>query len=210
MARSDAGKSEAVGRGRASRLDRRLDEAILAAALAALAESGYDRMSMDDVAARAGVGKAAIYRRWSSKEMVVAEAIAHWRRQLGNVEPPNTGSLRGDLDALVDAVPQYGETYSSTMEVVLGVATAATNNPTLAAALDDLVLAQPRRIVRVVLEQAVARGEIPKSRDLSLIPDVLLGLNLIRVITGRPADRLYLRRVMDEVVVPLTAAPTES
>jgi AcrR family transcriptional regulator len=179
----------------------------LDAALAALSESGYDRMSMDDVASRAGVGKAAIYRRWSSKEMVVAEAIAHWRRKLGNVQPPNTGSLRGDIDALVAGFPEYSETYSSTMGVVLGVATAATGNPALAAALEDLVLAQPRRIMRVVLDQAVARGEIPKSRELSLVPDIVLGLTVVRAMTARPADRLYIRRVMDEVILPLATAP---
>lgn len=202
-----AGKSTEVERGRQARLDRSLDGAILEAALAALTEFGYDRMSMDDVAARAGVGKAAIYRRWSSKETVVAEAIAHWRRGLAVVSPPNTGSLRGDLDALVAAVPEYGEKDLTTMGVVVGISTAASGNPVLAAALEDLVLSQPRRMVRVVLDQAVARGEIPADREISLIPDVLLGLNMVRIMTGRPADRLYVRRMMEEIVLPLVAAP---
>lgn len=207
MARVAAGKSTEVERGRQARLDRSLDGAILEAALAALTEFGYDRMSMDDVAARAGVGKAAIYRRWSSKETVVAEAIAHWRRGLAVVSPPNTGSLRGDLDALVAAVPEYGEKDLTTMGVVVGISTAASGNPVLAAALEDLVLSQPRRMVRVVLDQAVARGEIPADREISLIPDVLLGLNMVRIMTGRPADRLYVRRMMEEIVLPLVAAP---
>src|ERR1700723_3347359 len=84
-------------------LDRSLDATILDAALAGVAEQGFDRLSMDDIASRAGVGKAAIYRRWPSKAVVVADAIAHWRRRLGPVEPPNTGSLRGDIDALIAA-----------------------------------------------------------------------------------------------------------
>ena len=88
------------------RLDRSLDAAILEATLAGVAELGYDRLSMDDIASRAGVGKAAIYRRWPSKAVVVADAIAHWRRRHGPVEPPNTGSLRGDIEALVAAVPR--------------------------------------------------------------------------------------------------------
>src|ERR1700761_7696165 len=87
------------------RLDRSLDAAILDAALTGVAEVGYERLSMDDVASRAGVGKAAIYRRWPSKEVVVADAIAHWRRRLGPVEPPDTGSLRGEIDALVADTP---------------------------------------------------------------------------------------------------------
>ena len=77
-------------------------------------------MSMDDIASRARVGKAAIYRRWPSKAAVVADAIAHWRRGIGPVEPPNTGSLRGDIDALVAAVPDLDEAEVGTMKVVVG------------------------------------------------------------------------------------------
>ena len=189
------------------RLDRSLDAAILDATLAGVAEVGYDRLSMDDVASRAGVGKAAIYRRWPSKAVVVADAIAHWRRRLGPVEPPNTGSLRGDIDALVAATPDLDDADSHMIRVVVGVATAAMHNPVLAAALDDLVLSTPRQVVRAVLDQAVARGEIPAGRDLSLIPDVALGLNVLRVITGRPVDRVYVRRVLEDVLLPLAGAP---
>lgn len=185
------------------RLDPSLDGAILEAALRTVAERGYDRMSMDDVAARARVGKAAIYRRWSSKAAVVAEAIAHWRRGHTTVTAPNTGSLRGDVDALVAAVPDVGDDSSSTVRVILGVATAAVHDPVLAAALDDLVLSIPRRIVRVVLDQAVARGEIAADRDTTLIPDALLGLNVMRLMTGRPIDRVYVRRALDQLLLPL-------
>ena len=189
------------------RLDRSLDAAILEATLAGVAEQGYDRLSMDDIASRAGVGKAAIYRRWPSKAVVVADAIAHWRRRLGPVEPPNTGSLHGDIDALVAAVPHLNDAELNTIQVIIGVATAAMHNPVLAAALDDLVLAIPRQVVRSVLDRAVTRGEIPAGRDLSLIPDVALGLNVLRVITGRPLDRVYIRRVLEDVILPLSGAP---
>lgn len=191
------------------RLDRSLDAAILDATLAGVAEQGYDRLSMDDIASRAGVGKAAIYRRWPSKAVVVADAIAHWRRRLGPVEPPNTGTLRGDIEALVAAVPDLNDAELNTIQVIVGVTTAAMHNPVLAAALDDLVLATPRHVVRAVLDHAVTRGEIPAGRDLSLIPDVALGLNVLRVITGRPIDRVYIRRVLEDVILPLTGAPID-
>jgi AcrR family transcriptional regulator len=190
------------------RLDRSLDVAILDATLAGVAEVGYDRLSMDDVASRAGVGKAAIYRRWPSKEVVVADAIAHWRRRLGPIEPPNTGSLRGDIDALVAATPDLNDADTHMIRVVVGVATAAMHNPVLAAALDDLVLSTPRQVVRAVLDHAVARGDIPAGRDLSLIPDVALGLNVVRVITGRPIDRVYVRRMLEDVILPMAGGPT--
>lgn len=188
------------------RFDPSLDAVILDAALQGLTEHGYDRMTMDDIAARARVGKAAIYRRWPSKAAVVADAIAHWRRRLGPVEPPNTGSLRGDIDAIVAAVPDFNEADLSTIKVVVGVATAAMHHPVLAAALDDLALSTPRHAIRAVLDQAVARGDIPAGRDLSLVPDALLGLNVLRVMTGRPIDRVYVRRALESLLLPLLAA----
>jgi Tetracyclin repressor-like, C-terminal domain len=94
--------------------------------------------------------------------------------------------------------------------VIVGAATAAMHNPVLAAALDDLVLSTPRRIIKVVLDHAVARGEIPAGRDLTLVPDALVGLNILRVMTGRPIDRVFVRRVLEELVLPLaTADPGE-
>ncbi len=184
-----------------------MDAVILEAALAGVAENGYDQLSMDDIASRARVGKAAIYRRWPSKAEVVADAIAHWRRGVGPVDPPNTGSLRGDIDALVAAVPDFDDADQATIRIIVGVATAAMHNPVLAAALDDLVLSRPRQLLRVALDHAVARGEVPAGRDLTLIPDVALGLNVLRVMTGRPVDRVFVRRVLEDVVLPLAIAP---
>lgn len=189
------------------RLDRSLDAVILEAALAGVAENGYDQLSMDDIASRARVGKAAIYRRWPSKAEVVADAIAHWRRGVGPVDPPNTGSLRGDIDALVAAVPDFEAADQETIRIIVGVATAAMHHPVLAAALDDLVLSRPRQLIRVMLDHAVARGEVPAGRDLTLIPDVAMGLNVLRVMTGRPVDRVFVRRVLEDVVLPLAIAP---
>ncbi len=205
-ARARRGQS---GRNLGRRFDPAVDAAILDAALAALAEQGYDRMSMDDIASRARVGKAAIYRRWSSKATVVADAIAHWRRGLGPVQPPNTGSLRGDIEALIAVVPDYETADLSTINVIVGVATAAMHNPILAAALDDLALFTPRQMLKVVLDRAVARGEIPAGRDLALVVDAALGLNILRTVTGRPVDRIFVRRVLEEVVLPLATAPVD-
>lgn len=198
--------SDTSGRQRArnaARFDRSLDAAILDATLAVVSERGYDQMSMDEVASRARVGKAAIYRRWPSKATVVADAIAHWRRGLGSVEPPNTGSIRGDIDALIAAVPALDETDIGLMRVVIGVATAATRDPVLAAALDELVLSQPRRMLGAVLHNSVARGEISPDRDVALIADAALGVYVLRAITGRPIDRVFVRRVLEDVILPL-------
>jgi AcrR family transcriptional regulator len=183
----------------------------LDAALAELAEHGYDGMTMDDVASRAHVGKAAIYRRWSSKPAVVADAIAHWRTGRGPGMPPDTGSLRGDIGAMVSAVPDYNVSDLNTIKVIVGVATAAMHDPVLAAALDDLVLSTPRHIIRSVLDRAVARGEVPADRDLSLVADAALGVTILRVVTGRPIDRVFVRRVLEDLILPLAVAtPTDA
>ena len=189
------------------RLDPSRDAAILRAALEGLAELGYDRLSMDDIAARAHVGKAAIYRRWPSKTAVVVGSIVWWREQMGTVDLPDTGSLRGDVEALVAAVPAFDDGDRSMIGVVLGVATAAMHDRALADALDEHVLARPRQVLAAVLDRAVARGEIPAGRDLTLVPDILLGMNALRLVTGQAIDRAFVRRVFDDVLLPLVTAP---
>src|SRR5258707_4158134 len=84
------------------RLDRSRDPAILNAALAALTENGYDATNMDDIAARAGVGKAAIYRRWSSKAALIADTLVYSRPDLVSNQTPGTGSVGGDVQPVVE------------------------------------------------------------------------------------------------------------
>jgi hypothetical protein len=61
----------------------------------------------------------------------------------------------------------------------------------------------PRRALREVFDRGVRRGEIPPDRDLSLVPDMIFGLNFLRSVTGKPLDRAFIRRVFDDVVLPL-------
>ncbi|ODQ84114.1 TetR/AcrR family transcriptional regulator, partial [Mycolicibacterium holsaticum] len=127
------------------RLDRSRDPAILDAALAALTEHGYDATNMNDIAERAGVGKAAIYRRWSSKAALIADALVYWRPDLLENDAPDTGSLSGDLDAVVGRVKRNDDSLVST-DLILRVALEAAKDPELAAALDDLMLFRGRRV----------------------------------------------------------------
>ena len=83
-----------VGAG-GKRLDAARDAATLHAALDGLAESGDDRLTMEDIAARAHAGKGALYRRWSSKEALVIGAVEAWRKDLAPIKLPDTGSLGG-------------------------------------------------------------------------------------------------------------------
>jgi len=183
------------------RLDRSRDPAILNAALAALKEHGYDATNMNDIAAQAGVGKAAIYRRWSSKAALMADALVYWRPDLLDNDAPDTGSLRGDFDELVERVKRNDDSLVST-DLILRVAVEASNDPELAAALDDLMLLRGRRVIGAILEQAAARGEIPADRDRSLVADVATGMSLLRVIRGQRVDAAFVREVIDTLVMP--------
>src|SRR6476469_1608721 len=82
-------------------------DAILTAAIALVREVGYDAVTMDGIAARAGVGKATVYRRWASKEALVVEALGGILRA---IPVPDTGTTRGDLLALLRvALAMYGD-----------------------------------------------------------------------------------------------------
>lgn len=189
------------------RLDRSRDPAILNAALAALTEHGYDATNMDDIAARAGVGKAAIYRRWSSKAALMTDALVYWRPDLRTDDIPDAGSLTGDMDALIErAVRNDNELITN--DLVLRVALEATHEPQLAAALDDLLLLKGRRVMSTILARAAARGEIAGDRDWSLVADVLTAMSLFRVINGQTVDAGFFRQVIDTLVLPAVSTST--
>jgi AcrR family transcriptional regulator len=188
------------------RLDRSRDPAILDAALAALTEHGYEATNMNDVAARAGVGKAAIYRRWSSKAALITDALVYWRPDLLADDAPDTGSLAGDFDVVVERAKRNDDDMI-TNELVLRVALEAVHDCELAAALDDLILFKGRRVVSAILRQAVDRGEISADRDWSLVADVLTGMGLLRVIGGQSVDAGFYRHLIDTLVLPAVRAP---
>lgn len=191
------------------RLDRSRDPAILNAAVAALTEHGYDATNMNDIAARAGVGKAAIYRRWSSKAALVTDALVHWRPDLMTDEAPDTGSLTGDFDLLVERTARNDDDLVSN-DLVLRVAVEAAHDPELASALDDLMLHKGRRVVSAILKQAAARGEVSGDRDWSLVADALTAMALMRVIGGQTVDAKFVREVIDTLVLPAVYAPVST
>jgi AcrR family transcriptional regulator len=191
------------------RLDRSRDPAILNAAVAALTEHGYDATNMNDIAARAGVGKAAIYRRWSSKAALITDALLYWRPDLMNDETPDTGSITGDFDALVERAARNDDDLISS-DLVLRVALEAAHDPELAAALDDLLLHKGRRVISAILKQAAARGEVAADRDWSLVADALTAMGLIRVMGGQTVDAKFLREVIDTLILPAVYAPVST
>ena len=181
--------------------------AIMEAALEGLAERGYDLLTMDEIAARAHAGKGALYRRWPSKAALVADAVLTWRDSLGPVTVPDTGSLRGDIEALLEVLPDFGDAEQRQVAVLLGLVTAASRDPELSALLSSVIVERPRQAVAQMLKRAAARGEIPRGRDVSLVPDLVIALNSLRFALGETLDPDFVRRVFEDLVYPLVTAP---
>jgi AcrR family transcriptional regulator len=175
-------------------------EAICDAVFALLAEVGYDRMTMDLVADRAHASKATIYRTWSDKPQMVVEAIL--QRFDGVPEIPDTGSLRGDLMAILglacDAV------NSAEGDVISGLITAAGRNPQLATALHDSLVETKKCLHQAVIGKAAARGEIPADTDPALLHEVLHSLVLSRKTwQNEPLTAEWARHVADDILLPV-------
>lgn len=172
-------------------------EAILEAALEIAREVGYDALTMDAVAARAGVGKATLYRRWSSKELLMAEAV---ERIMRSFSAPDTGSLKRDLYALmVSHLGMYRDPQGVTMLSSL-VAAMARSTPIAQAVREGFVGAR-RALLRQVLERALVRGELRRRLDVELVIDLLSGPVFYRfLVTGDPVEEQYTRRLVDTVL----------
>jgi AcrR family transcriptional regulator len=176
------------------------EEEILAATLGLLAESGYDRLTMDAVATAAKAGKATLYRRWTSKADLVVDAVSR-AKACPAPQVVDTGSLRGDLLAMSCGIG--GLTDEVPMSVLAGLVTALPREPELADAFQRLFLG-PRIAVAVeVFERARARGEISADVDVRLIATVLPSVVIHRLfLQQQDADEAFIERVVDEVVLP--------
>lgn len=177
--------------------------AIVEAALVLLAETGYDALAMDAVAARAGVGKATIYRRWSGKEDLVVDALAGI---VGRIHVPDTGSVREDLlAAMRDAVAAYeGPAHPS--RVVPGLIAEMSRNPRIAEAVRGGFMSARRQAGREVLRRGVRRGELRPDLDEELTLDLLVGPLYYRALVfGAEIDEALTVRVVDTLLRGIAA-----
>jgi AcrR family transcriptional regulator len=177
-------------------------EAVCEAVFELLGEVGYDRMTMDAVAARARASKATIYRSWPDKPELVAEALIS--RFSDTPEPADTGSLRGDLLALM---AQACEVSNSTDgDVITGVMTAAAMNPQLATTLHACMYESKQHVHEAIVDRAVARGELDSAESIPLLHEVAQAMILMRKLWAvDPLDEEFSRHVVDDVLIPLLA-----
>lgn len=171
------------------------------AMLEELAIHGYGRLSIEGVARRAGVGKTTIYRRWDSKlEMVidVVSAIA-----IGGLAPPDTGSLRGDLRAMLGAAA-LALRHPLALQIVPDLLAEAARNPQIAGTLQAALRETQFGVSAAVLQKAKDRGEIPADTDGQLALDLAIGPLYWRLAVVRAKlPSTYLDDLADRVAAAL-------
>ena len=195
-----AGRPAAIGRPRAE--DR--TPAILEAAKALLEEVGYDRLRIQDVADRAGAGLATLYRRWPTKQALVADALRFHQDAL---VPPVLEDPREDLVALLRALST--KLCGSGREVLPGLVTALRTEPELACVIRDEVMAPLRARMRA----DVARIIGPDNPQVDVLADLGPALLMFRaVLVGEDVDVDEVARgvlaLIDAMAPPDNAAPT--
>lgn len=184
----------------------RLDE-LYRGTLQLVAEHGFDRVTMDQVAEATASSKATLYRQWGSKSTLVIEALRHLAAT--TEEPADTGALRSDLAALVRG---RSTPIESEADLIASVLQAVKSDPELRAACRDRVVSVVRERLDVVVRRAVARGEVaPDNRAVAYADLVLMAPFVLRsVLDERPVDDGYLVGYLDAVLLPALTAATVS
>ena len=202
-----AEETEPVKLGR--KRDHTRDPDILAAAVDVLAECGYDGMTIDMVATRAKAGKATLYRRWPSKGELVIDAVACMKNgDLNLSQLPDTGTLRGDLIAMIK--PHSIEDGEKKLRVIAGLMSLLAHSPELAETARVSVVEPRVTAHRFLLRRAVERGEISPHCDVDNLSTVTTAMASMRVLFERkPVNREFLISLIDGVILPAVGLGAE-
>jgi AcrR family transcriptional regulator len=174
------------------------DTELLDVTLQLLQEHGYDRLTLDAVAARARASKATVYRRWPSKAELVLAAFIEGVNSFAT--HPHTGTLRGDLLELGDACREQASALAGTIRAVL---VETSRHPALNEALQTQFLEQRKALIDEVLQDAVDRGEIDAAAIDDELWDLLPGYLIFRIIMpSRPPTQETVRVLVDDVIIP--------
>jgi len=174
------------------------DKAILTASLEILLEQGYNALTIEGVAARAGVGRPTIYRRWPSKAALAVAALVE-SRQLA-IPDRDRGSLRAELIAIQRHQISLMNSPES-RRVTSGLVADLVNDPVLAETYVSEYLVPRRAVVWKVLQRAVDRGELRPDADFAFAYDLLIGPLFMRaVVWGQPLSRQAAEHTADAVL----------
>lgn len=172
---------------------------ILNIVLAVMRESGVEAVTFEEVARRAQASKRTLYRRWATKQEMIVAAIKAGPAAGNKPEPIDTGSLRGDLLALLErleATMQAGEPVSLT------IMQAGLRDPELCEYIEASAGPTGARLTETVLHAAIARGELPTSADPFVYEEVGAAVLMIRKLNGLSTDATYREALVDAVLIP--------
>ena len=187
---------EKVGRKR----DGYRDGVILEATLAVLAEHGYDGMTIDMVAARSGSARATVYRRWPTKSDLVLDAVSRLSRSDVHLdELPDTGTLRGDMTAMI--LPLSAEEQQVRIRAVAGLLTLAKGDEGLAGAATGAGIGPWIEVNRILIQRAIDRGEFPPG-DVATLAEVIPMMVVSRAAQRSPITREWSIALIDGVIIP--------
>lgn len=182
---------------------------ILEVAFALLTEVGYDGLTFEELARRAGASKATLYRRWKSKRDMVSAALRAVPARRDGADEIDTGSLRGDLLALCRRL--LATMQSTDGQTALVLLQAGLEDPDLCDEIERTVGPTGARLPKSVIDAAVRRGELPYEVHPFAFEEVVGAALLLRRMNGLDCGDTYLQALVDSVVLPaLCAAPAES
>jgi AcrR family transcriptional regulator len=188
-------------RERGRRRSERSHRAIVEATQALLVEQGYRALTIEGVAARAGVGKQTIYRWWPSRAALALEAYLAGSDDLR--PPPESGSIAAEVQALLGwlaavlAQPIGGR-------VLAGLVADLTHDSDLADRFHQDVVPARRRAMLAALERGRARGEVREDANLEVAVDALHGAVFYRLLlSGEPLDTAFIEQTASQVIAGL-------
>lgn len=200
---SIAPEREPPGRGPGRPREPETDRRILDAALGLMGEHGYARMSMDEIAARAGVTKPTIYRRYPGKIQLAMAAIVAY---CAEAPADRSGDTRADLIAQLSQL-RHALDRPNGMGMVGTVLVEERETPELLASFREHLVAPRRQAIREIFERARERGELRPEADLAIAGTLLVGAYYAHYLSGAPFPEGWTERVVDAVLTTILRQP---
>ena len=182
--------------------DESRDRDFLDATLDTLAETGFDTMTMDQVAARVKAGKATLYRRWASKAELVRDALIGMSRNSIEVDQlPDTGNLRDDLLAVMK--PHSLEYNERKLKVLAGLGSFSSQHPGLYEEALTGIFSPWIGVNTTLMKRAMERNEIPRTADIGLACEIITSLTAFRTSSQRKQfNKAAYKALLDNILLP--------
>jgi AcrR family transcriptional regulator len=172
-------------------------QAILTAAREILMEEGFAAMRLEHVAARAGVGKTAIYRRWPSKQALAQDLLSQLAAP--HIAVTDTDNTHDELLAVVTN-PMRAVTETDFGPVIKAMLSQIASNPTIGDPFRATVVEARRAEVARVVERGIARGDLRRDLDVGVATELLVGPVYFRLMFGGVLDLAFAEQIVDSVM----------